>query len=37
MLRDLEVEFATTEFNNGVLTIEVPKAEEAKPKAISIK
>jgi HSP20 family protein len=25
------------EFNNGVLTVEVPKAEEAKPKAISIK
>jgi HSP20 family protein len=25
------------EFNNGVLTIEVPKAEEAKPKTISIK
>ena len=25
------------EFNNGVLTVEVPKAEEAKPKTISIK
>jgi HSP20 family protein len=25
------------EFNNGVLTIDVPKAEEAKPKSISIK
>ena len=25
------------EFNNGVLTIEVPKVEEAKPKTISIK
>jgi HSP20 family protein len=25
------------DFNNGVLTVEIPKAEEAKPKTISIK
>jgi len=35
--RDLQVDKAEASFENGVLTVTIPKAEEVKPKQIKIK
>lgn len=33
----VQADKATADFQNGILTVEIPKAEEAKPKTIKVK